>query len=155
MSSYQITQNEVHTKVLIQGRCCGLSCRAGHRRSRALAVDKVSVVAHLHRWWWWWCELKLVEAYLWLKIIWKSLKKRKNPRTKSPCIASNKFCSRFPTWQWGTPAWQSSQSVVMSSQEESSQQVNLQLRNILVSQPSLSLSTMVDLQQHAELTLLT
>ena len=48
MSSYQIGTNEEHTKVLSQRCRSCLSSRAGHRRSRALAVDKVSVVAHLH-----------------------------------------------------------------------------------------------------------
>ena len=50
MSSFQILKNEEHTKVLSQRRRGCLSSRAGHRRSRALAVDKVSVVAHLCSW---------------------------------------------------------------------------------------------------------
>ena len=67
-------KNEVHTKVLSQRRrcclssraghrrcgsgCCNCGCcrcssicsKAGHRRSQAFTVDKVSVVAHLYRW---------------------------------------------------------------------------------------------------------
>ena len=50
MCSSQITKNEVHTKVLSQGCSSCLSSRAGHRRSQALPIDKVSVVAYLCSW---------------------------------------------------------------------------------------------------------
>ena len=50
MSSSQIIKNEEHTKVFSQRCRSCLSGRAGHRRSQALAIDKVSVVAHLCGW---------------------------------------------------------------------------------------------------------